>query len=392
LQSAAWSWLARPGMSRPPGRFAAAVRRLRTEGDTPARQAWAVGLGAYIGASPFIGLHLLLTLVVGRLFRLNRLKMYLAANISNPFVAPLLYAVEIQVGAWLRMGHMYSPATLHQVRLQGIAIDILIGSVVVGLALAVIGGSLTYWVVSGHGHESAVVELIEAAAAPYLAAGIAVWEIARSKLRLDPVYTQILKDGVLPADGRLVDLGCGQGLMLSLISASAARFRAGTWPESWPAPPLTLELHGIELRPRIAQQARDVLNGIATIEERDVTTVAIPSCEALLLVDVLHLLSRAAQDRLLDDVARALAPTGVLVIREANAAGGWRFALVRIGNRLNAIVQGRWSRRFQFDSAAGWRARLTQSGFDVARLVQQQHGLANFLIYARPGNPSGAGA
>ena len=48
-------------------------------------------------------------------FGLNRLKMYLAANISNPFVAPVLLFSEIQIGAWLRRGAVH-PLTLDAIR------------------------------------------------------------------------------------------------------------------------------------------------------------------------------------------------------------------------------------------------------------------------------------
>jgi len=45
--------------------------RLRTEGDTPGRQAGAVALGVLIGCSPFYGLHLALCVVFARLLRLG---------------------------------------------------------------------------------------------------------------------------------------------------------------------------------------------------------------------------------------------------------------------------------------------------------------------------------
>jgi len=41
--------------------------RLRTEADTPGRQAGAVGLGVFIGCSPFYGFHLALSVILARL-------------------------------------------------------------------------------------------------------------------------------------------------------------------------------------------------------------------------------------------------------------------------------------------------------------------------------------
>src|SRR6266511_3745914 len=154
-------------MRKPPDRFTAALYRYRTEGNTPVKQALAIGLGLYIGASPFIGLHLALALGLGWLFGLNRFKVYLAANISNPIVAPLLYAAEIQVGTWLRTGGFLTAATLAEVRLQGLANDVLVGSVVVGSALAIAGSLVTYWSAGRPTGDPEVAALVAATAERY---------------------------------------------------------------------------------------------------------------------------------------------------------------------------------------------------------------------------------
>jgi uncharacterized protein (DUF2062 family) len=371
-------------MPRPPRRLAAIVYRYRTEGDTPRRQALAISLGLYIGASPFIGFHLALALGLGWLFRLNRFKVYLAANISNPLVAPFLYAFEIQIGTWLRTGRFLSPARLDEVRLQGLALDILIGSVVVGLTLAVIGGMLTYWVLTRGNEEPGTAALVDAAASRYLTIGCTAWEFARAKLRMDPVYLQVLRDGRLPSAGVLMDLGCGQGLMLSLIAAGKEQFRRGHWPASWPLPPMELRLHGIETRTRVARRAREALAEEATIETLDLSQSAIPPCNAILIFDVLHLLSRATQDDVLRSAADVMPVGGVLIIREANAEGGWKFNMVRAGNRFNAVMQGRAFRPFAFDGTAGWTSRLSRLGFEVVSMTPHASGpFANVLLQAR---------
>ena len=367
-----------------PGWLTAALHQIRTEGTTPWRQALSVGLGLYIGASPFIGFHLALSIVLGRLFGLNRLLVYAAANISNPFVAPVLYAAEIQVGAWLRTGQIYSPSTIDDIRLGGLALDVLIGSVVIGTILACLGVALTYAAVRARGVDPAVARLVDAAAARYLPFGIGPWEFARSKLKHDPMYLGVLEDGVLPARGRLVDLGCGPGLMLALLASAKAQFRAGDWPAGWPDAPVDLELLGLELRPDAARRAREVLGTEATVEERDLMQGDVPDGDAYLVFDVLHLMPCDAQDRLLEVVARSLPPGGVLVLREADAAGGWRFQLIRLGNRIVAILHGRRRRGFHFRTAQAWRDRLESLGFavDEARTPNRTP-FANVTFYAR---------
>ena len=97
------------------GQMRRLVRDLRTEASGTGREAVAVGVGVFIGALPVYGLHLILCLAAGSLLRLNRLKLYVAANISNPLMAPLLILSEIQAGALARRGELQS-LTLSAVR------------------------------------------------------------------------------------------------------------------------------------------------------------------------------------------------------------------------------------------------------------------------------------
>ncbi len=97
--------------------------------------------------------------------------------------------------------------------------------------------------------------LLEAASRPYAAAGRYAWHFARGKLRHDPVFMYLLRHGLLPDRGSLLDLGRGQGVLLSLLKAAKAQYQAGLWPQDWPAPPLNLDLSGIELLVREAHAA-----------------------------------------------------------------------------------------------------------------------------------------
>ena len=106
------------------------------------RDAAAIGVGAFIGCLPFFGFHLLLTILVGRVLHLNRLKMYAAANLSNPVMAPFLIFAEVQTGAWLRRrdAHDLTVEAIRQMDPWSLGGDLLLGSVCVG---AVIGTTLT---------------------------------------------------------------------------------------------------------------------------------------------------------------------------------------------------------------------------------------------------------
>jgi uncharacterized protein (DUF2062 family) len=330
--------------------------RLRTEGGGRGRQAAAIGLGVFIGCTPFYGAHFWLCLAAGWALRLNRLKLYLAANISNPFFAPVIVLGEIQVGSLIRQGTAYSLslAALRAVDPWLFAADLLAGSVVVGGVLGAAAAAFT-WAVGQDNLDQRDEELIAEAAASYLEVGIAAWERANGKLRYDPVYREVVDAVPLPHEGRVLDLGCGRGLMLAWVGAHYRRAGAGSWGR--------VTLHGIDHRPRLVRLSRRALGDVATIEQADLATCALPACRVAVLVDVLHCLPEAAQESLLARVRDSVAPGGYLALREPDAAGGWRFGVAVWRNRAVAILQGRWRRRVHFRTGAEWQVVLRRFGF-----------------------------
>ena len=342
--------------------------QLRTEGATASREAAAVGTGVLIGCSPFYGLHLVLCWAIGRLLGLNRLKMYLAANVSNPIVAPILILAEVQAGALIRRGELHT-LTLEAVRTTDPWVfggDFFVGSAALGVVLGSVAALLTWASARRAERDPLFGGLVRRAADRYVSTSIIAWEFARGKVRGDPMYRTLLTEGILPSGGCLVDVGCGQGLMLALLVEGAADLDRGGWPAGWHPPPLFDRLLGIELRRRPAAIARRALAGAAEIVEGDAGLVDFPPCAAVLLLDVLHLMSEQDQGRVLSRAVGSLVPGGVIVVREADAGAGWRFHAVRFGNRLKAVVVGNWRQRFCFRSSVEWTQRFRAAGCDVS--------------------------
>ena len=335
---------------------------MRTEGGGAAREAAAVGVGFFIGCTPFYGFHLLLVFAVGWLLRLNRLKMYVAANVSNPLFAPFLILVEIQTGAWLRRGavHSLTVETLRVTDPWTFGLDLLLGSLVIGVAGGVAAAAATYPMSRPRGPLDPV---LMAAADRYLQGGIVAWEFARGKLRGDPIYREVISGGVLTPGASLVDIGCGQGLTLAALAEARRHFDSGRWPTGVAPPPVFAQLTGIELRPRIAHLAAQALEGDATVHTGDAAKTSIQAATAVILFDVLHMLSTTEQEALLRSLRNSLEPTGLVLVREANAGAGGAFGLVRFGNRLKAIVTGNWGQRFAFRSADEWDRVFRAAGF-----------------------------
>lgn len=366
-------------------RLQRAIRTLRSEGGSRVRESAAVGTGLLIGCTPFWGTHFFLCWGTGWLLRLNRLKMYLAANLINPLILPPLLYAEMQTGAWLRRGQTVpltrqSFATLDPWEFGG---DLVFGSLAVGAVVGLVGAFATF-AARRPTRDPFFRQLVRRAADRYIDSGITAWEFARGKLGGDPVCRHALDVLLSGRTGTLVDLGCGQGVLLALVAEAQATAQGDGWPEARPAPPAFSRLVGIETRPRVAAIAARALEHEAELRTGDIRSESLPSADVVLLFDVLHLLPADDHVPMLRLVFETLTPGGRLHVREADAAAGWRFRMVRWGNRLKALATRSWSQRFAFRTAADWKRTVEQAGYE-AEVVAMGEGtpFGNVLITAR---------
>ena len=227
--------------------------------------------------------------------------------------------------------------------------------------------------------------LVDAASASYRAAGLFARRFACSKLRADPVFTAILARGLLGDSKRILDLGCGQGLLATWLLAAAAAYREGSWPSHWPRPPDPLEYTGVEINPREAARARAALGERARIVQGDISHVDYGPADAIILLDVLQYIDPASQEAVLTRARAALAPRGVLLLRVADPDGGVGFVLGTLLDRLVALMRrGRWI-RLSSRPLGEWRVRLERLGFATEALpMSEGTPFANILLLARP--------
>lgn len=367
------------------------VYQLRTEGGSRARESLAIALGVFVGCSPWYGFHLAICWALGRLLGLNRLKMYLAANVSNPVAAPFLVFAELQAGAWLRRGsfHALSLDTVRTTDPWTFGADLVVGSLVVGAGLGALAGLGTWLGRRGRDGDPVFAALVSAASDRYVGTSITAWEFARGKLRGDPLYRAVALDGLLPPGGVLIDVGCGQGLMLALLAEAARTARSGNWPAPFP-PPVFDRLIGIDSRERVAAIARRALGADADVIAGDARVHLPDACRVVLFFDVLHMMPYRDQEQLLDRMSRSLEPGGVILVREADAGAGWKFRAVQAGNTLKALAFGDWGRRFHFRTEEAWRQAFASAGFAVAvRGASQGTPFGNALfVLTRPRHES----
>ena len=228
--------------------------------------------------------------------------------------------------------------------------------------------------------------LFEAAARSYAGAGRYAWQFARGKLRHDPVFLALLRRGLLPDRGQLLDLGCGQGVLLSLLKAAKERDLAGSWPRNWPAPPLKLALQGIDLREDRVQAARCALGSSAQVILGDLRDVVLRPSSVIVILDVLLYLGESEQRRMLDRVAAALEPGGLLLLREADASAGFAFRVTKWSERIAGAMRGQFRQPLHYRGAIQWIAELAERGFTVdAEPMSEGTPFANVLFTARRG-------
>ncbi len=353
-------------------------RRLVNEEATPTRLGVAVGVGVLIGCSPFYSLQMLIALGVARVLRLNRIAILLGSNINFPPLTPLIILAALQTGTYLLEGR-FLPLTLDAIRdtppkelVKAFVLAFLLGGLVVGSVLGTILGVLTARVVARQRARKATearlsYEELDALSDQLERVPRRFRSYASWKVRLDPVYPMVLAE--LAGRRQLVDLGAGMGILaaLAILREPLLSVRAVEWDAA-----------------KVAA-ARALMAGAraVTLVEGDARVVPLGQPDALTLLDVLHYVDVPQQREWLTRCARALAPGGVLLVRELDSAG----AKGNLAERIDALAV-RWG----WNKGAGVRAwaisdmvaLLRGEGFEVTvRPAGKGLFKANALIVAR---------
>lgn len=333
------------------------MRLLRGTG-SPARVGVSVGLGLFIGCLPLYGFHLPLCLLVCLPFGLDAVLAYVAANISNPLIAPFLLVLEVEVGSLLLRGHAlgFEPHALEKTNLALVAGEVALGSIVVGGALGVIGGVLAAGIARRWGHSETPLDAARKRTIQrYAAAPPGDRYYVAAKLRTDPCVAQVAALGKL---GDVLDAGCGRG-QLGLLLVELG---------------LVDELLGFDFDARKVEIARRAAGDRAILRVDDLERAQLASVDTLLLIDVLHYLSIAKQDSLLERAAKCLRPGGRIIVREVDAASAKKSFLTRALEYVGT--------RFGYNRAAaslGFRPLL-----EIQRELER-HGLRCELAATEPG-------
>jgi 2-polyprenyl-3-methyl-5-hydroxy-6-metoxy-1,4-benzoquinol methylase len=171
----------------------------------------------------------------------------------------------------------------------------------------------------------------------------------RGKLRWDPVFAAVAP--LLDSPRALLDIGCGLGLLGQYLRECGIdkSYRG-----------IDVDAAKIEAA-RAAAQAGDL---DLDLSAGSVDALPVFSGDVALL-DVLHYLPRAEQQRALADAASRVARGGVLVIRNVLRDRNWRFRATVIEERFSRALGWMRCRTGHFPERGEIESPLRAAGFDV---------------------------
>lgn len=230
-------------------------------------------------------------------------------------------------------------------------------------------------------------KLLDFSTAPYRPTGHFNYHWARGKLSRDPIFSALLERRVFPDGARVLDLGCGRGLLAAWMLGAERLAELGEW-HSTVAPPRNLRFRGVELMDREAvcgNQALQPLHGERVqLSGGDMCAADLDDTDVIAILDVLHYIPYAEQDRMLDKIRAALGSGGLFVTRVGNAGGGLRFAISQWVDACMSFAQGHRLPRMWCRPLEQWVAALEARGFAV-EAVPMSSGtpFANVMLVAR---------
>jgi SAM-dependent methyltransferase len=190
-------------------------------------------------------------------------------------------------------------------------------------------------------------------------------------LYFDPAFGTIIHRSWIEAGSRVLDVGCGQGLLASLLLAADSHCR----------------VRGIELMPADARRARMALGDAAQIVCGDIRQEDFGTADAAVILDVLHYIDYRAQDQVLQRLRAALQPDGLLLLRVGDADGGLPFRFSNWVDRVVTFVRGHRLGRLYCRPVVQWRRALESLGFQVEVIpLNQGTPFANVMLKARLGH------
>ena len=262
----------------------------------------AVFFGMVIGTTPFFGFHLLLCIIIAFLFKLNKVFVYLAANISNPFFIPFLSYGSIQIGHFINKGKFLDLTIKNITVLDNQFLqNWILGSLVLGTMLGLLLSSiLRIFLRDKDRFSKAIYKLGDA----FSKQGLMLGKNSIGKCKYDPIYKDLILNH-LPKEIDILDIGGGQGFLPILHSIYHNQNRGH------------IIIDWDEKKINQGSIATKNLNFDFQYKNENVFNLDISKkSNCITIIDVLHYRPHKEQDKLLKKAINLLSPGGILILRD----------------------------------------------------------------------------
>ncbi|RZJ27747.1 MAG: DUF2062 domain-containing protein [Chryseobacterium sp.] len=115
--------------------------------ESDALKAWSIGVGVFMGIVPLWGLQLIIAIALAFLFKLNKVLVVIAANISIPPMIPLVIFGSYQTGRWWMGDKAVDMPFSSKIDLETIKLNLLqyiYGSITLAILAGITFGLVTY--------------------------------------------------------------------------------------------------------------------------------------------------------------------------------------------------------------------------------------------------------
>ena len=229
--------------------------------------------------------------------------------------------------------------------------------------------------------------LLDDASRPFRDGGYFAYHYSRGKLSSDCIFRQLLKQGVFPAEGRFLDLGCGQGSLFSWLLAARQLYEKGHWPSDWAPAPKPLSLRGFELMQKDVDRAGRAFgpeHPVVDIRQGDMCKVDFGQADVVTILDALHYVDHGRQKDVLKRIRAALPAGGLFLTRVGDAGAGLPYHICNWLDHAVTFARGHRLPTLYCRKLAEWIDLLKNQGFHVeTKPMSEGKPFANIMLICR---------
>lgn len=186
----------------------------------------------------------------------------------------------------------------------------------------------------------------------------ASWKKLFAKIRFwDAPYIEVEK--MVPTDGKIIDLGCGEGIFSNFLAISGPK----------------RQIYGVDVdRIRINQADRGLKN--TTFVWGDVTVKTVPQADVIIQFHLLHHLSSLEkQEELIEQCYKKLSPQGKLIIVEVAPKFSVKYLIAWFTDHFLVpwVFEKRFYSSIYFRKIDEWGKLLDATGFKY-RVITAEKG------------------